>query len=218
MFNSQHDNKDNKLNANELALAYLEEKYGETFYFSAPYGDSMTGTRSLLATCNSFPDQHIVVQIENFKGDDKVFRDNYLAVKYQAETIDFLRSCVSDVYPNNNIYYNVSKTCQSANLSADSSFEEYLADGRAELIMMLELKASEFTGTEPFNDIISRITESCNHMTLTVVVVDDSIFGTLDRAGLNKRISHRDYVAQATVYIDSDGVKIDWRGEDKPNE
>lgn len=200
-------------NANELALAYLEEKYGEPFYYSAPYGDSMTGTRSLLVTCNSFPDQQLLVQVEGFKTNQKVFLDNYLAVKYQSETIDFLHACISEHYPNANIFYEAPLVCQSANLSAAASFEEFLADGRAKLIVMLEVNASEFTGPESINEIVTQITESCNHMTLTVIVVDDSLFGTMDRSELNNRISHRDYVAMGKVYIDQNGVETKWRGE-----
>ena len=217
MVNTQNENNDNELTPNELALAYLEEKYGEPFYYSAPYGDSMTGTRSLLVTCNSLPNQQILVQIEGYKTNDKVFLDNYLAVKYQSETLDFLQAYATEFYPSTNIFYNAPVVCQSANLSATSSFEEFLADGRAELIVMLEVKASEFTGTEALDEIVAKITESCNHMTLTLIVVDDSIFGTLDRSELNNRIAHRDYVAMAKAYIDQDGVEIKWRGEDIAN-
>lgn len=217
MFKFQSENKDNKLGPNELALAYLEEKYGEPFSYSAPYGDSMTGTRSLLTTCKSFPEQQILVQVEGFKTDNKIFLDNYLAVKYQGRTIDFLNTCVSGFYPSANVFYNAPLVCQSPDLRADASFEDFLADGRAELIVMLEVKASEFTSTELLNELVAEITKSCNHMTVTVIVVDDSIFGTMDRSELNDRIAHRDYVAMGKAYIDPEGVEIKWRGEGLTN-
>ena len=200
-------------NANELGISYMEEKYGEHFVFAASAGDSMTGTRQFFVTGDSMPNQRIMVEIENFRTDNKVFRDNYLAVKYQDETIEFIRSIASQYYSNFNVYYKASSVCQSVDLSADASFEEYLADGRAELIVMMELKASEFTSRDTLQNIVDKITDSCKNMTLTVIVVDDNIFDTLDRDGLNNRIAHRDYVALAKVYINHDEVKIDWRNK-----
>ena len=208
----ENSDKEEPKNANELGISYMEEKYGEHFVFHAPAGDSMTGTRQFFVTSDSMPNQQIMVEIENFRTDNKIFRDNYLSIKYQDETIEFLRSNVSDYYSNFNIYYEASSACQSAGLSANASFEEYLSDNRAELNVMIELKASEFIGTESLKNIVDKITDFCNNMTLTVIVVDDNIFGTLGRKGLNNRIAHRDYVAMAKVYIDQDGVEINWKG------
>jgi len=85
-------------NINVVALAYMEKKYRENFEYAFPYGDSMTGTHQLLVTCASFPEQNILVRIENYRREDKVFLDNYVAVKYREETIGFLQDCANQVF------------------------------------------------------------------------------------------------------------------------
>lgn len=210
-------NAGNTQAVNQQALAYMEEKYGETFTYSASYGNSMSGTREFLVTCDSLPGKQILVQVENFRSNDRVFRDNYLAVKYQDATISLFRGCFSDSYPDVNVFYEPTKQPQSAELSADAGFEDFLADWDNEMIVMIELKASEFTGTAPMDEIAEKIAQSCKLATLTVVVVEDDVFGTLDRSGLNDCIFNKEYVARAKVYIENGGVSIDWSGEGVSN-
>jgi hypothetical protein len=76
---------------NDIALAHMEQKYGEKSEYAAPWGDSMSETREFIARCDSLQDQDILVQIENYRQKEKIFRDNYLAVKYRENTITFFR-------------------------------------------------------------------------------------------------------------------------------
>lgn len=204
---------ENKPSVNNQAISYMEEKYGESFEMVAPYGDSMTGIRKILVSCDSLPGQQILVQVDNFREENKIFRDNYLAVKYREESIAFWKKCIAPACPDVNVFYEVAKSGLSSELGADASFEEFLADDRVEMIVMMELKAGSSAGKEAIEDAVANIAASCKNMTLTIIVVDDDVFGTLDRAGLNDRISMGEYVIQATVYIDGDQVKWTWRGE-----
>jgi len=198
---------------NQLALEHLEKKYGEPFAYAAPYGDSMTGTREFLVTCDSLPGQRILVQIENFRENDRIIRDNYLAVKYQDQTADYLKTCMTAACPDVNVFYEAPKDGQSPELGADASFEEYLADTRARLVVMMELKAGTCAGKEAIEEAVRNMAATCKNMALTVIVVQDEVFGTLDRDGLNHRIAKKDYVIQATVYIEDGQVRWTWRGE-----
>ena len=199
---------------NQQAIDLLEAKYGEVFTYAAPCGDSTTGTREFYVTCNSLPDQRILVQIENFRENDRVVRDNYLAVKYQAETVAFLKEYMAAACPDVNVFYEVPQNGTSEDLGASATFEEYLADDRARLTVMAELKSGSCAGKTAIEEAVSRIAETCKNMVLTIIVVEDDVFGTLDRDGLNHRIAKKDYVIQATVYIEGDHIKWTWRGEE----
>lgn len=211
-------NRLNDPSVTEQALVYMEEKYGEVFTFAAPWGDSTRGTREILVTCESIPGQRILVQVENFREEDKIFRDNYLAVKYREQTVEFFRSCAGDFYTDVNIHYDVRPDGQSGELSAQASFEEVMADSRTDLVVLMELRAGEFTGPEHLEEIAARIGKLCRKVSLSVIVVEDGVFGTLDRAGLNRCISRREFVQRGVVYIHGDNVTIDWVSEGIGNE
>ena len=65
-------NQSKTRNANELALSYMEKKYGEPFVCAAPYGNSLSGTKEILVTCDSLADQKVLVQVENYKSNERV--------------------------------------------------------------------------------------------------------------------------------------------------
>ena len=198
--------------ANEQALQYLEEKYGEKFTYAAPYRSEMSGRREFLVTCDSLPGQQVWVYVEDYYEKDKVFRDNYLAVKYEQQTIDFLKEQVAAKYPSVNVFYEARKKGVSDRLSADTGFSEYLLENGVELIVMLELKASEFGSTEPMDQIVENIAQACKEMALTVVVTEDDVYGTMDLDGLNDAISLKHYVQRGKIYIRGGEIQTDWQG------
>ncbi|MDE5590689.1 MAG: hypothetical protein K2J60_16375 [Acetatifactor sp.] len=120
--------KEPRQNSNDAALQYMEQKYGEKFEYVAPWGDSMTGNHELLVSCESLTGKDILVKISNYKSENRVFQDNYLAVKYCEETVGFLSQCANEVFGDSKIDYNVAKHALSPELPADASFEEYFAD------------------------------------------------------------------------------------------
>lgn len=202
-----------KPSTNELALAYMEEKYGETFTYYGPWGDSMTGTRQILVTCDSLPEQTIVVQIENFRDEgNSIYRDNFLAVKYRKETVEYFEKLANEYFDKTRVVYEVALGGQSVEMSAEAALEEYLADSGAEMVVMIEVSAGCFSGKDQINDLIDDVKKTCGNVSLTVIVVDDELFGTLDRKGLGKLISHREFVCCAVAEIDSN-FRLDWIGD-----
>ena len=195
---------------NQQALKYLEEKYGEEFTYAAAYGSSTSGTREFYATCDSLPGQRVLVQVENFQEETRIFRDNYLAVKYQQQTIDYLREQVTAGYPSVNIFYEANT--EGLDLPADADFAQYLREGSAKLIVMLELKASEVTDTARMDEIAAEIAKACNYITLTIVVVNDEMFGTMDRGELGDCLSTGQCVKWGKYYIQNGQIQTDWHG------
>ena len=198
----------------DLALSYMEDKYGETFHFESLWGNSMTGTKQILVSCASFPDEMILVQIENYSNKDRIFSDNYLAVKYKEETLKFFESCGAKVFKDTNIFYEISKYAQSADLPPDASFEVMLADKSAEMIVLIEVSASNYSTEQQIEEITSLISDYCNNVSLTVLVVEDTVYGTLDRKQLGKLISHRDFISCAVIDIECGEVDTYWPGRE----
>lgn len=205
--------KDNRL-AIERGLKYMQEKYGEEFTRVAPYGDSMSGTKEFLVTCASLPGEEILVQIENYRTDDPIFRDNYLAVKYRSQVIDILKKSAAVQGANVNVHYEVRMDGQSENLSANATFEEFLLDGRAQTVAMIEMKASEYVDRAQIERIGQGCTTNNSNMNLLIVVVDDEVFGTMNRSELNSFIGTGRCVTRVNSYIRDCTITFDWHDEE----
>ena len=184
-------------NANELALLHMQEKYGEEFTYGAPWGNSMTGTREFLAFCDSLPGKPVVVQIKDFKSDAPVYSDNYLAVKYEEEAIAYLQKEAEAVFGDVKVYHTANKQCVSENLSADASFETFYADASAKINAYIEVNGGGYTSTEQFEDFFSRLHGSSGSVKISIIVVDENIFGTLELEDLNMLPYKREAVAHA---------------------
>jgi len=184
----------NEPHVNTMALSHMEQKYSEKFEYSGPWGNSLSGTREFLVTCESLSNQSILVQIENFNQEARVFRDNYLAVKYQAETIEFFQNASINVFNETTVFYDVFKDGLSPDLPANAKLSEFLADTRVPLIIMIEVRASEFVSEEQAEKVAQLIAASGACFYLTIVAVEDSSFGTFDRESLGEQIAMRHFV------------------------
>ena len=122
----------------DAALEYMEKKYGEPFTYAAPWGESYSGTHQLMVTCESLTGR-VLVEIENYREEGEVFRDNYIAVKYAQETLDLFQSYVDQEFGEGRVFYEVNPRGLSEDLPADATLEEYLADSRAPLAKFVEV-------------------------------------------------------------------------------
>lgn len=208
--------KEPRQNINESALEYMEQKYGEKFEFVAPWGDSMTGNHELIVSCESLPDKDIIVKISNYRSEDKVYQDNYVAVKYCEETAEFLGQCANEVYGDSKVYYSVARRALSPELPADASFEEYLADEEAHIKADIVVKASSFTAKEQVENVTDPILSVCKskYVGVLVVMVDDAEYEFLDKETLREIIIRDQYVHCARLTKEGSNVRLDWLEED----
>ena len=208
------ENRKTPQNINEIALLYMEQRYGIRFEYSEPWGNSLSGTREFLATSESLPNQQVFVQIENFRDDDRIFRSNFLAVKHEAETIYFLRNLTAQIFNEANVYYEAAHDGLSPSLPANATFYEFLADTCVPLNIMVEVRERSFTSREKVGALAELIAASGAHFHLTVVIVDDDLFGTMNRQALNWQISLRQFVYVASVTNRGLGMHIEWIGDE----
>lgn len=207
------DKLNKKLNINEEGLAYMEQKYGEKFEYDGPWGNSMTGTHEFLVQCDSLPGESIVVEIENYKQDNKIFRDNYLAVKYREDTINFIRDCANQVLGETTVFYRESCIGLSPYLPATATFEEYLADTSGYIGASIEVKASAFVSREQVEKIAEPIASTCKaDLMIRIIFVEDYKYGTLDMDTLGDELVFNKYVHCMRIErLDDGSIKIDWR-------
>lgn len=191
------------LNINELALAYMENKYGESFTYLAPWGNSMSGNREILVTCESFPNEPILVQVENFKSANKVYRDNFHAVKFQNDVVDYFEAIACDYFGTVNVFHTPSKIALSSGLSADTDFETYYSNPSTVVSVLIEIKSSNFIDSSDLEDYMKNISDTHGLVTISFVVVNDDIFGSMGRDELN------DLVAQGNVIFSAHGEVTD---------
>ena len=198
---------------NTLALEYLEEKYGEPFEYSAPAGDSMTGTRSFLARCDSLPEA-VFVEVENYREDDRVFLDNYIAVKYKQETVDFLRDCAVSEFGEANVFYEVKQSGLSASLPADAGFTDFLSDGGVPLIATIEVKddGTDYKGAA--EKMAQRIAETGAQFRVILAVVAPDEFGVYDEDELGDKMVMGETVDSARLIHTDGSVQVTWVGEE----
>jgi len=200
-------------NINNIALEYMEQKYGEKFEYVSPWGNSMSGTHELIVSCVSMPGQEIVVQVENYKKDDKVFRDNFLAVKYQQQSTEFFKECAVDVFGEATAFFTPTKNGLSTELSVDSSLEQYLSDTRTRLVILVEVKESDFASESQAEELSRLIGKYGSHYLLKIVIVKDGEYGSYDAVSLEDVIGKKES-ARCVVVDNSTGTAvIGWFGE-----
>ena len=185
-----------------MGLEYMEQKYGEKFQYHSAYGDSISGTHEFLVTCESLPDQKVLVQIEKYKSEDRIFRDNYVAVKYRQQTIDFIKNLAIKEFGEAQVFYEVSMDGLSPELSANASFSEYLADTRVPLSFSIRTKASKFTSEKQAERLANSLAiYGTKYITVLASVVDEQ-YGTSSE--------NLSFVWRVQLTRLNNNIEIDW--------
>ena len=200
--NSGSSNKESKKSVNELALEYLEQKYGEKFEYSAPAGASYTGTRTFLATCESFGDRRVLVQIENFMDrENMVIKDDYIAMKYEDDVRELFKKMADEEFGSSKVFYSAAGRTLDPELSANASFEEYLNSKEILISAVISLPESGYKDTEQLKSLCDKITStfSVDELSISIIVVDDDTFKSADEDDLCEIYLRESSVAQAGI-------------------
>lgn len=200
--------EDNKT-INELALEYMEKKYGEPFEYAGPYGDSTSGTHKLFATCGSLPEQ-VFIEIENYRKENKIFRDNYIAVKYKQEMADYLRNCAVSVFGGATVFYEVINEALPESIPADASFEVYLAESDVPVTVDIEINEKDYSDPAQIQKLAEIMADSGLQYHLTLVISSDERYGAADQDGLSEKIIAQDFAACVQVANLGNGIQFLW--------
>lgn len=111
----------------QMVYDYLEDKYGETFEYSSPWGNSLYGDHELFVTCDSL-DSPVYVVVKDYRETTRTFHDNYVAVMYEEQTEQFMRDCIGEFFSDFHLYYDTPFEPCADDLNKQSTFEEYISD------------------------------------------------------------------------------------------
>lgn len=195
-------------NVNDLALEYLERKYGEKFEYKQPCGNSMTGTRNFIAYCGSHGD--VLVQVDNFKDtENRIFRDNHIAVKYEEETRNFIKEISDKEFTESKVFYNAAEKALSEDLSADATFKQFLADPESHISVIIAVKSSNYSDNTQLKSVADAILTSCaaNWIGLHIHVIEDDKFDSFDRSTHEEIVLNGKYTKYA--YLSRQSGKTD---------
>lgn len=192
------------LDVNEEALLRLKNKYGEEFEYAQPWGNSMSGTRQFLAKCNSL-DELVLVQIENYKTENKVFKDNYIAVRYKQNVINFLQEKANETFGEANVFYEVTRDGLPETLGADATFEEYFKV--ADILFRLEVNESNYNSTEQIKKFANAVYDKVplGKLTGSIMVMPEAEYGIYDAGDLGSKYK---YNFQIYAPTDDNGVSV----------
>jgi hypothetical protein len=202
-----------RMNINDEGLEYMEQKYGEKFEYSGSFGDSMSGTHQLLAKSASFPDQNIVVRIENYrsKKKDRVYRDNYLAVKYHTEYTELFQTYATEELGEAYVLCDINTLALPVELPYNATLYEYLADTSVPLAIMVEVKESSLKSEDQVQRFAERIAANGSYFNISFVIVEDSEYSATDIKTLKGLVDSSQYVRYAMISNrDDNGIRIRW--------
>ncbi len=207
-------NDEPKVNVNELALEYMEQKYGEKFEYSAPTGSSYTGNRTFLAKCESFGDKTVVVQVENYKTDERTFRDNYLEIKYADRLSNYLSQIINDQFGESKLYYGTARKPLSADLPADASFEEYLKDPSGTINAYAVVKESDFNDMKQLSEVMETFSSDCaaGSMSIVLIVIEDLKYIDCNLSQARDYSMRENYIAKGKILRAEGDTSIDYYG------
>lgn len=176
----------------DLALEALEEKYGESFAFESSIGADTSGVFSIYVTCESMPNKRIKVGKEYSY---EPYTDNYLAVKYEDETKNYLYNSITEYFSDVRIFYDASTSGTiSPEVPIDISFEEFLSSPTGPHHLIIEVKESAFTSREDAEKFAKKLENTGLTYFLSIIVIEDHIYGTLSKDELSKKMGYREFV------------------------
>lgn len=115
-------------------MEYINSKYPEdNFIFTSVFGGgSGASSKDIIVSSDNFPDCEIYVRYTK-DGENEEFTDNYLGVKYEAQTVAQFEAILTQVAGDDFfLAYDVSKYA-CPNKDGDMTFEEYIASPMANL-------------------------------------------------------------------------------------
>ena len=112
----------------EKMVAYMNERYDDTFTFNSPFGGSV-GVDSTQITVKSekYPDEKIWVEYVVEDGEEHYY-DNYIDYKYENETKEYLLKIMREIFEGSDVVveYNVDSGGTRNEYNESVTFEQYI--------------------------------------------------------------------------------------------
>jgi hypothetical protein len=165
-----------------------------------------------LVKCNSFPGKEIKVHIEDYEAEELIFSDNYLAFKYEEESIEFFINLTKQVFNEAKIVYEVSSAELSPEMPVDASFIEYLSDGTHDYGADIILNEMDTPSQEQMEHLALLLSDKVPRYSIRIIVVNDEDYAMINsRDDVSKLLYPKKYILYVVVQKPSNGeVSITW--------
>ena len=191
-------------------LAYINNKYADdAFEFVSVTGGHLgSNVAKILVKSKMFPDNPIRVICTESDGAEH-YTDTYLNVKYEAQTLEYIKQCISSVY-GSNIYveYCPDDTASMQNGTSDTSFNEFISDPSTFVYFSAVVVNKVENETIEFEKIKGVFSEAVIRADIYFVDYSD-----LPIERLNEVIENRSYTKKLSIIkktID-DYSKVEWK-------
>lgn len=182
-------------NYTEAALEYMEQKYGQEFVYSGPWGTSYASpaTKMLLVTPDS-GDVEVQILVEATETEDGFqFRDNYLALLYEDEMRQTLEQAAEEVFGTATVFYEAATVALSADLPADVSFAQYSQAEGSGIIATVAVPAGQ-DGPGRAEDLEKKLQKSGIHGLIRLVVLNQEQYDAATAESVRTIIGKDSYV------------------------
>jgi hypothetical protein len=194
----------------DAALSHLEQKYGGSFEFVSPFGASHVspGVTEMLFKRQSSTD-NILVSV-NRENNDLEIRDNYLAVIYRQETTDFIKSIADELFVASVVFYEVTMFTLSPELTAESTFEEYITHIDSSIDAVVAVSSEGFN-EQMVEAFAKRFQEKNIRATFNFVAIGSELLATITHPAVDTIIAQGGFDYFAVILVDGDGITINPR-------
>ena len=127
----------------ERMVAYVNEKYDDTFEFKSVFGGSAgSSTRKIIVSSEKYPGKDVYV-VCSYVDEVEVFSDNYLGIKFEEKTKNFLAEAVSKSFGTNYyLQYHPNNLACTEGGNNDTTFDEYIAETSSYISFIAAVKYS----------------------------------------------------------------------------
>ena len=194
-------------NATGAALDYLEQRYGQEFVYSGPWGVGYTNLSVKQFLARPVEEQRDVLVRAAYEDDGYTFQDNYLAVKYESQMRERLQNTADAAFERSVVFYDVSYVTLSGDLPADASFEEYCRDDLSGILGSVAISDAGFR-QEQLRQFGQLVQDTGIHGLFRVAVLNDSQMDNLDREKFDNIAGNKDYSWFFVLIITADRAEI----------
>ena len=187
-------------------LKYMKTKYGEDFTYLEPYDDFQPTARTLKIYVQSerYPDSKIMVIEEKDKDGNRLFHDNFVAIKYEQDTRELLTDVAVQVYGECRVIYSAYGYDGYLPDSFDNAttFADYIAARKSNICVTILLPPEH--GTLDKEREINEIYEKCCENKIICAV---EVYYTND-SEVYQSISTTAEMMLLEGWFDADGVLV----------
>lgn len=187
-------------NVIDEALDYLEQKYGISFQYSAPYGDSLSGDKSFHAIAGDLGEEDpVVVKILNYKTEAWTVQDNYYNIKFRDQIRSYLQETAESIWGTAYVLHKTNRVTVQGDLSGNATFEEWLREAKSTIEFNLIVPESAFQDELQIQTYARQLATDGLYYNGHVVVAPDEIAASMDNEAFSDFYASKDCPVRAQV-------------------